>query len=454
MVEEKAKSDSEYSSSINLEALVKRLSTVTLAAIFVAALGLNAVAATSQNQSSGNFGSRTVAQANMPAANFGTPPTGQIPILYNDRHVYTKPTVLTRGRVLAALVKNGTVLIPLRSMFEQMGATVKVNGKSVTVTKAGASATVTVGSHTATINGQERMLDVAPMMYKGTLMVPVRVLSETMGAYVQWVPEQKVVVVRYNPATPPPSPAPPTEAPAPTPVATVPPTPTPAPAAAPVQEHFIAGDYIFSPKVYDEFSPGNKGKSSYAIRGAFEFSALSLPWMLEGNYTTFGYPHNCSVPGDPQCQVTIIGGQGATIVPAFSVRTSDFDGRFALKVADPRLYIGVGYISRSNNAGYPNIKGFGFGAEKLPDLNEQLSFFGSYWYYPNAKGTCSTSVCPTGPFTLAYNISKYQIGAAIALPNAPVFVELGFVGETAANKTNAPGGFAASGPFLGLGIKF
>ena len=59
-----------------------------------------------------------------PPADFGSPPSGQIPILYNDHHVYTKPDVLKQGRVLAALVKGGTILIPLRSMFEQMGATV------------------------------------------------------------------------------------------------------------------------------------------------------------------------------------------------------------------------------------------------------------------------------------------------------------------------------------------
>ncbi len=29
----------------------------------------------------------------------------------------------------------------------------------------------------------------------------------------------------------------------------------------------------------------------------------------------------------------------------------------------------------------------GFGLEKLPDLNQALSFFGSVWYYPNVKGT-------------------------------------------------------------------
>ncbi|HEY6326008.1 MAG TPA: hypothetical protein VIW73_05765, partial [Candidatus Cybelea sp.] len=59
-----------------------------------------------------------VAQTGTPPQNFGSPPSGQIPILYNDRHVYSRPDVLKQGRVLAALVRGGTILIPLRSMFE------------------------------------------------------------------------------------------------------------------------------------------------------------------------------------------------------------------------------------------------------------------------------------------------------------------------------------------------
>ncbi|MGB8965338.1 MAG: hypothetical protein WCB99_06835, partial [Candidatus Cybelea sp.] len=56
-----------------------------------------------------------VAQTGAPPADFGSPPSGQIPILYNDRHVYSRPDLLKQGRVLAALVKGGTILIPLRS---------------------------------------------------------------------------------------------------------------------------------------------------------------------------------------------------------------------------------------------------------------------------------------------------------------------------------------------------
>ncbi|HEV2907707.1 MAG TPA: hypothetical protein VGX02_00445, partial [Candidatus Eremiobacteraceae bacterium] len=45
--------------------------------------------------------------------NFGSPPSGEIPILYNDHHVYANPSELKQNRTLAALVKNGVILVPL-----------------------------------------------------------------------------------------------------------------------------------------------------------------------------------------------------------------------------------------------------------------------------------------------------------------------------------------------------
>ena len=170
-----------------------------------------------------------VAQADA-TPDFGSPPSGQIPILYNDRHVYSKPDVLKQGRVLAALARNGTIYVPLRSMFEQMGAAVSFDPSSqmATVSKPGAEVKVTVGKPEVIVNGESRPLDVPPIVVNGVVMVPIRVISEGMGAYVQWVPDRHLVVVRYIPATPPP----PTEAPPPPPVPTAtlaPPPPTPNP---------------------------------------------------------------------------------------------------------------------------------------------------------------------------------------------------------------------------------
>ncbi|MGA8840781.1 MAG: copper amine oxidase N-terminal domain-containing protein, partial [Candidatus Aquilonibacter sp.] len=158
------------------------------------------------------------AQASMPTSK-SDPPAQEIPILFNDHHVYATPDTLKQGRVLAALVRGDTILVPLRSMFEQTGATVTYDAgsKTVHVTKPGADVQVTVGVPEVTINGEKRPLDVPPEIYQGVVVVPVRVISEGMGAYVQWVPDRQLVVVRYIPATPPPTAAPPPPATAPPP---------------------------------------------------------------------------------------------------------------------------------------------------------------------------------------------------------------------------------------------
>ncbi len=201
---------------------LKRLSTGILAAVFAAGFGLSAARAQS--------------------ADFGSPPSGEVPILYNDHHVYAKPDTLQKDRVLAALVRGSTIFVPLRSMLEQMGATVSYDPatKTADISKAGSDVKVTVGKAEVIVNGESRPLDVPPEIYKGVVVVPVRVISEGMGAYVQWVPSKQSVVVRYIPpaALPPPPPPPPPPTPTPTkkpapPVVVAPPPPTPAPTATP-----------------------------------------------------------------------------------------------------------------------------------------------------------------------------------------------------------------------------
>ncbi len=216
-----------------------------------------------------SFAALLLSGAGARAADFGSPPAAEVPILFNDHTVYAKPDLLEQARVLAALVKDGEIYVPLRSMFEQMGASVSVSadGRTITAAKPGSSVSVTLGKNEVIINGESRALDVPPMLYKGVVLVPVRVISEAMGAYVQWVPERRVVVVRYIalPAPPPPS-APPVVVPTATPVVTpkpsaavtlpvaiaVPPTPVP---LEPSYTAFLQAAYS-TPKNYNEFVAG------------------------------------------------------------------------------------------------------------------------------------------------------------------------------------------------------
>jgi hypothetical protein len=341
-------------------------------------------------------------------------------------------------------------------MFEQMGATVAWDAasKTATVSKPGAEVKVTVGKPEVVINGESRPLDVAPMVYQGVVVVPVRVISEGMGAYVQWVPDRRLVVVRYVPATPPPSPAPPPPAPPPPP-----PPPTPRP---PEHLFFVAGDYIFSPKVYNEFSPGNTGSSSFAVRGAGEFGLGNIPFMVEGAYERWQYPHNCtgngtSVAFSPDCYVTTIGGAGnSPVMTNTQLNDQNAEARVGVRVLDPRVYVGVGYMWVTTNYGYPSMNGVGFGIEKLPDLNHAFTAFGSLWYYPNIKGSyTNVTTAPISPLTyqLQYNILKYQIGVNYVIGNSPIFVEAGWLGNQWSNKENAPINRSYNGPFAGLGFR-
>ncbi len=474
---------------------MKRLSTGVLAAIFAVGYGLTSVSA-AQTTASGNTGNlaspSTVAQSMSmpPPADFGTPPSGEVPILFNDHHVYSKPDKLKQGRVLAALVRGNEILVPLRSMFEQMCATVSYDpaSKTADVSKPGADVKVTVGKPEVIINGESRPLDVPPEIYKGAVVVPVRVLSEAMGAYVLWDSTKRLVVVRHNGcATPPPPPPPPTAPPATPkpapPPPPPPPTPTPTPTPVPVNyEHFVVGDYIIAPKVYNEFSNGINGNSpSFAVRGAFEFPLFNLPWMVEGTYDTWRYQHNSyyagqnygalpyvpgaacgpvgavAYPGDPSC-VTSIGGQSQSYVPGFTAQDQDYEARFGLKVVDPRVYIAVGYLWRQTNYGYPWISGVGFGLEKLPDLDHAFSFYGSVYYYPSVSGVVSSATAPLyGGQNLSYSDLTYQGGLTYTIGNFSgfgVFLDANYLGDSLRAKNLAPANETHGAASVGIGFKF
>ena len=469
---------------------LRRNSSGVPAAIVATSLGLAAFAAACATSSAqGTLGSdvrskatKLVAQAeSAPPADFGTPPAGEVPILFNDHHVYTKPDKLKQSRVLAALVRGETILIPLRSMFEQMGATVSYDAatKTVDVSKPGADVKVTVGQPEVVINGESRPLDVPPEIYKGAVVVPVRVISEGMGAYVQWVPDKRVVVVRYIPVAPPTPPPTPEPTPVPTPVPTLAPTPvpTPVPTAPPTPgpkaQVFVVGDYLFSGKVSNEFASSNSTQSLTAAgRLGIEIPISNLGFLIEADGRQWTYPHYAS--GSAACVqylssccpqqgcVTVIGNYGQVYVPAFTAKDQDLDGRVGIGLPILKLYLDASYLHRTNNYGYPTENGVGFGLERLPNLNEPISVFGSFLYYPSVTGNfddyCVQAVgCnqyQNVDWHLAYRVYLYQVGLTLSLGKSPLFVEVGFMGDNGQASQAAPSNYTHNAISAGLGLHF
>lgn len=106
--------------------------------------------------------------------------TGQI-IVFIDGQLqsYSKPPVKMNARVL----------VPMRAVFEAFGAKVDWDEatQSVTATRGNDVIHLTIGSKIAYKNGQRIVMDVPAILYNNeTTMVPIRFVSEALGATVSW----------------------------------------------------------------------------------------------------------------------------------------------------------------------------------------------------------------------------------------------------------------------------
>lgn len=94
--------------------------------------------------------------------------------------------------------ENGRVLVPLRAIFEALDASVNWDDNSKTITAGNKnSIKLTVGKRTAFINGRAVELDVPAKIIKGRTLVPLRFVSEALGAAVEWQEESRTVVISY-----------------------------------------------------------------------------------------------------------------------------------------------------------------------------------------------------------------------------------------------------------------
>ncbi|MBE7046044.1 MAG: hypothetical protein E7396_01375 [Ruminococcaceae bacterium] len=95
------------------------------------------------------------------------------------------------------VIVDGRTLVPMRGIFEALGAAVFWDDttKSVTGKKGGKTVTLTIGETTSIVDGEFKTLDVAPQIINGRTMVPVRFISEALGEDVSWDGNTKTVTV-------------------------------------------------------------------------------------------------------------------------------------------------------------------------------------------------------------------------------------------------------------------
>lgn len=95
----------------------------------------------------------------------------------------------------APIIQNGRVLVPLRGIFEDLGTLVEwePTTKTINASKGQTKLIIKIGSSIASINGKPIYLDVAPVIIDGRTRVPLRFVSESLGAEVEWQSDVRTV---------------------------------------------------------------------------------------------------------------------------------------------------------------------------------------------------------------------------------------------------------------------
>lgn len=114
------------------------------------------------------------------------------------------PTVILNQKTMQfevpPSIENGRTLVPLRAIFEAMGASVEWDESTRTVTSRCGSTTVVLplGSTSPTVNGQIWKLDVPAKIKNGRTLAPLRFVGEAFGGKVNWDEGNRVITINYE----------------------------------------------------------------------------------------------------------------------------------------------------------------------------------------------------------------------------------------------------------------
>jgi hypothetical protein len=133
--------------------------------------------------------------ASLACFEFGNAPAlaTDVSVTVDGQYVTVAPPPLERA---------GRVFVPLRGIFERLGASVVYSGGIINATADGRNISLRIGSTQAQVDGQTQTLDVAPFIVGASTYVPLRFISEALGAGVNYDGTNRVVALNTNGGSP------------------------------------------------------------------------------------------------------------------------------------------------------------------------------------------------------------------------------------------------------------
>ena len=107
---------------------------------------------------------------------------------------------------VSPIIENGRTLVPMRKIFEELGCEVEWLSESRTViaTKNSKIIALQIGKNKIISTDIETGVstvtetDTAPKIHNGRTLVPVRVISESLGCIVEWDGENQTVIIKND----------------------------------------------------------------------------------------------------------------------------------------------------------------------------------------------------------------------------------------------------------------
>ncbi len=95
------------------------------------------------------------------------------------------------------VIINGRTLVPMRAIFEKLGATVSWDGETSTASgeKDGKTVSFVIGESFIGINGEKKALDVPAQIISDRTMIPARAVAEAFGCKVDWDGNTQTVII-------------------------------------------------------------------------------------------------------------------------------------------------------------------------------------------------------------------------------------------------------------------
>lgn len=94
-------------------------------------------------------------------------------------------------------IENDRTLVPMRAIFESLGASVVWDGETHTVFAIAGDTVVSIqtGEMTAFVNSEPKTLDTAAKIVNDRTFVPLRFVSESLGCKVDWDGSSQTVTI-------------------------------------------------------------------------------------------------------------------------------------------------------------------------------------------------------------------------------------------------------------------